>query len=114
MLIAHLLATKQEEGEKPVTRARLTESTLRRLFGRQNLTPEFVLEVQEWLFRAGWVLFFAGTTYAVVKVKVLEGWVRISSKLIRNDLRRVRSGEFDFHSLEYLFLGPDFPGEDEE
>jgi hypothetical protein len=113
MLVAHLLATKQEGVPKEVTRARLAEVTLRRLFGRKRLSPDFLAEVQEWLSRAGWVLFFAGNTYAVVQIKVIEGWGRISSKRIGEDLRKVGIGEFDFDSLEHLLTERESPGEDE-
>ena len=114
MLIAHLLATKQSEVEKEVTRARLAEMTLRRLFRRQRITPAFLVEVQEWLLRAGWVLFFAGTTYAVVKIKVIDGWGRISSKRINEDLDKVARGQFKFDELEKLLLvsAADTPDED--
>jgi hypothetical protein len=110
MLVALLLVSKQTD----VTRARLSETTLRRLFGRQRITPEFLFEVQEWLFRAGWVLFFAGASYAAVKVNVIEGWGRIASKRIKEDLEKVGRGEFDFDSLEHLLLDLESPGEDED
>jgi hypothetical protein len=112
MLILHLLATKQEEADRQVTRARLSEITLQRLFGRQRISPEFLNEVQEWLFRVGWVLFFAGSSYAVVRIKVIDGWGRISSKLIKEDLEKVRQGEDIFEDLEHLLLGPESLGED--
>jgi hypothetical protein len=116
ILVAHLLATKQKEvgKEKEVTRARLAEVTLRRLFCRQRIPSEFLLEVQDWLLRSGWVLFFAGTTYAVVKTKVIEGWARISSKRIAKVLNQVARGQFEFEELEDLLLAntPDVPDED--
>jgi hypothetical protein len=114
MLVAHLLATKQEEVPKEVTRARLAEVTLRRVFGRKRFSPDFLAEVQEWLLRSGWVLFFAGNTYAVVQTKVIEGWGRISSKRIGEDLRKVGMGEFDFDSLEHLLTGLESPGDEED
>jgi|SRR5690242_15888180 hypothetical protein len=106
MLIVRLLDEKQQDlsGNREVTRARLSEITIQRLFNRRRISPEFLADVQEWLFRVGWILFFAGTTYAVVKMKVVEGWGRISSKRIRLDLERVATGEFDFDSLEHLLL----------
>jgi hypothetical protein len=68
------------------------------------LTDDFLAEVQEWLFRAGWALFYAGTTFAMVKTKAVEGWPRVSSKRFRGELERVARGEFDFdrhfHLLE--------------
>jgi len=114
MLIAHLLATKEKEAEREVTRARLSEITLQRLFGRQRISPELLVEVQEWLFRVGWILFFAGTTYAVIRMKVVDGWGRISSKRIGDDLEKVGSGEFDFESLEHLLVGSESSGEAED
>jgi hypothetical protein len=114
MLVAHLLRAKGKEVTKPVTRARLSEVTIRRLFRRQRLPPQFLNEVQEWLFRAGWVLFSAGTTYAVVKAEVVDGWGRISSKRIRNDLEMVGRGRFDFDPLEDLLLGSDIFGDEQE
>jgi len=114
LLLAHLLAAKQEAGSKEVTRARLAEITLRRVSGRNRLTVEFVAEVQEWLLRAGWVLFFAGNTYAVVQTRVIEGWGRISSRSIRADLDRVSRGEFEFDDLERLLLGVEHPSEDDD
>ena len=97
----HFLATKQQElgGNREVTRARLSEITLQRLFNRRRISPEWLAEVQEWLFRFGWVLFFAGTTYAVIKIKVIDGWGRISSKRIQADLEKVGSGQFDYEFI---------------
>ena len=115
MLIVHLLAARQQElGNREVTRARLSEITLQRLFKRQRISPEFLAEVQEWLFRVGWILFFAGTTYAVVKMKVVDGWGRISSKRIQAELEKVGRGEFDYDSLEHLLLGPELSSERED
>src|SRR5262249_27612712 len=91
MLIAHLLASKQRElpRKREITRARLSEITLQRLFRRRRISPELLADVQEWLFRVGWVLFFAGSTYAVIKMTVIDGWGRISSKRIGEDLEKV-------------------------
>src|SRR5271165_5319103 len=77
MLIAHLIERKSAEAHgKQVTRCRLSEMTIRRLLRRKLITPEFLIEVQNWLFQAGWVLFFAGESYALVKLSVVNGWMR--------------------------------------
>jgi hypothetical protein len=114
MLIAHLLLAKQEEVKKEVTRARLAEITLKRLFCRQRIPAEFLLEVQEWLLRSGWVIFSAGPTYAIVKTKVIGGWGRISSKRIAKDLNLAARGQFEFEKLEGLLFASasDLPDED--
>lgn len=114
MLVAYLFTTKQSEAGKEVTRARLTENTLRRIFVRQRITPEFLLEVQEWLLRAGWALFPAGESYAAVKVRVVSGWGLISSKRIADELRKVAWGQFDFSSLETLLLKSESAEDDDD
>jgi hypothetical protein len=38
-------------------------------------------DVQEWLFDAGWSLFFTGSTfYAMIRSDTVDGWVRLGSK----------------------------------
>jgi hypothetical protein len=98
LLVLHVLRTKD------ITRARLTEITLRRLWRRTRISQELVLEVQEYLLHAGWVLFWAGSSYAVIQVGAVEGWPRISSKRISEELRDVAIGRFDFDALEPLLL----------
>jgi hypothetical protein len=109
LLIAHLLATKQKNlpGDRTITRARLSEISLQRMFKRRRISPELLAEVQEWLFRVGWVLFFAGTTYAVVKMEVINGWGRISSKWIEEDIEKAGRGEFEYDTIEHLLLEPE-------
>ena len=83
------------------TRVRLSELTLRRLWGRHRLDRDFVEEVQEWLFRGGWTLFFAGTTYAAIRTSAVLNWSRLSSNRLLDDLgtedvRFIQNGGFDF------------------
>jgi len=97
-----------------VTRLRVAEISLKRLWGRRRISPEFAEEVAEWLSSAGVTLFFAGSTYAVVRTSVVESWPRVTSKRISSDVRAVAQGIFDFSRLEHLMSvpGPDV-GEDE-
>jgi hypothetical protein len=88
------------------TRARLAEITLKRLWNRRRLRDDFLREVQDWLFRAGWALFYAGTTFAIVKTKAVEGWPRVTSKDLRAELAKVARGDFDF-SRHYDLLFAD-------
>jgi hypothetical protein len=87
-----LLLVRPEER----TRARVAELTLKRLWNRHRLRDDFLRQVQDWLFRAGWALFYAGTTFAVVKTKAVEGWPRVTSKDLRPELAKVERGGFDF------------------
>ena len=64
--------------------------------GGPALTVE---EVVEWLSGAGVTLFFAGSTYAVVKTNVVESWLRVTSKRLGAELRQVAQGTFHFDTL---------------
>jgi hypothetical protein len=68
-----------------------------------RLTPKFLDEVQEWLFRAGWVLFDAGNTFAAVKVGIVENWPRLSYQRMEAEIRDAAGGTFKFDELGSLF-----------
>ena len=89
---------------KERSRIRLAEITLKRLWKRRRLGDEFVAEVQEWLFRAGWALFYAGTTFGLIKVRSVEGWPRVTSKELQTDLAKVARGQFNFSRYYHLLL----------
>ncbi len=114
MLLLRLIEAKQTEAGKDVTRTRLSEGTLRKLWCRSRITTEFVHEVQEWLYMAGWVLFFAGSTYAMINMRVVDGWMRISSKRLATEIADVQRGKFDFVGLEPLLLRSEEGAEDSE
>jgi hypothetical protein len=104
----------EQGGRNEILRLRIAEISLKRLWGRRRISPEFVEEVAEWLSGAGVTLFFADSTYAVVKTSVVKRWPRVTSKRITAALRAVTQGTFDFSRLEHLFAvsGQDV-GEDE-
>ena len=104
MLLLQLIEAKHTETGKDVTRTRLSEATLRKLWCRSRLTTEFVHGVQEWLFMAGWVLFFAGSTYAIINVRVVDGWMRISAKRLAKEIAEVQRGKDIFAKFEHLLL----------
>ncbi len=104
LLLLSLVGKKEKEIKREIARVRLAELTLKRLWSRQRLTDQLLHEVQEWLFRAGWVLFYVGTTFALVKVVAVEGWPRLTSKLMADELRQVARGEYDFSSLYSMLI----------
>jgi hypothetical protein len=114
LLTLRLVETKDKErkkaGDEPMTRFRLSETTLKRLWLRPRLESDFILQVEEWLLEAGWALFFAGSTYGIIKVASVEGWASLSFKQIEQELEKVSSGRFDFVSLQHL-LTPDLDEE---
>jgi hypothetical protein len=59
---------------------------------------------------AGWVLIPAGSTYGAMKVRFVTSWPRISSKRTSTEFESVRTGQFDFRSIERLFSSPDGEG----
>jgi hypothetical protein len=104
MLLLRLIEKKKEDSNKDITRARLAEITLRRLWVRSRLSPRFLEEVEEWLAHAGWAFFFARSSYAIVKIDSVEGWGRISSKSMAGDIKMVSRGKFHFDELEHLLV----------
>jgi hypothetical protein len=107
LLLLGLIERRDSGREKPMTRVRLAEITLKRLWNRERLTEQFLSDVSDWLLTAGWALFFAGTTYAAVQIGAVENWPAISSKRMSDELRRVVRGQFDFDSLEHLLIAPE-------
>jgi hypothetical protein len=89
---------------KEHTRFRLAEITLKRLWKRHRLRDEFLREVQDWLFGAGWALFYAGTTFGLVKTDAVEGWPRVTSKELEAELDEVVRGQFNFSRYSGLLL----------
>ena len=107
-----LLRAIQERGDrlgKPLTRARLSGVTLKRLWNRERLTEPWLNEVNEWLLSGGWTLVFAGTTYGAVKTDVVENWPRIASKYLDPVIDQVKEGSFNFSQLEHLMRSKKTP-----
>jgi hypothetical protein len=108
LLILGLMQARAEEVvDREVSRVRISQSTLRNLCGRSQITNDLLLEVQEFLLAAGWCLFCAGPThYALIKKKAVEGWGRISSGRIKDDLTAVSLGRGKkiFERLEPLLM----------
>jgi hypothetical protein len=110
LLIVLLIQTRQKELEsrgmgRKITRARISQNTIRKLCLRSQLSGEFLMAIQEHLLAAGWALFCIGAThYAVIKVASTQGWGRISSKRIENELKQVARGTFPWRDHEQLLL----------
>jgi len=100
---------RKKTGGEPITRFRISEMTLKRLWLRQRLERDFMVAVEEWLLEAGWALLFAGSTYGMIKVASVEGWARLTSKRIEDELAKASRGKFDFETLRHLLI----PGIDE-
>lgn len=93
---AVLLLLLVEAREASTSRLRVSELTLRRLWGRGRVSREFIDDVQEWLERAGWTLFATSSTFAMIRTEAVTGWVRLSSKRMVEEIASAQKGEFDF------------------
>jgi len=106
LLVLRLLQAREEElKDRELSRARISQSTLRALCGRSQISNDLLLGIQEFLLVGGWCLFCAGPThFGLIKRSAVEGWVRISSGRIRNELTDVSRGHYDFGQLEPLLM----------
>ena len=102
------LQAREEETRRGVSRARISQTTLLTLCRRSRLSETFLTDVQEFLLAAGWCLFrVSATYYAIIKREAVEGWARISSARISEELTAVSRGTYNFERLEPLLLAPD-------
>jgi hypothetical protein len=106
LLILRLMQARADEVmEREVSRARISQSTLRTLCGRTQIPNQLLLEIQEFLLAGGWVLFCVSTShFGVIKKKAVEGWARISSGRIKDEIAAVSLGTYDFGRLEPLLI----------
>jgi hypothetical protein len=95
LILLRLLEIRNQESPA-VSRVRLSELTLKRLWGRDRIGRELLEETQEWLSRGGWSLLYARTTYAAVRISAVLGWSRLSSKRMSDELKQILDGNFDF------------------
>jgi hypothetical protein len=115
LLILRLMQAREQEVHREVSRARISQNTIRKLCGRSQIANDLLLEIQEYLLAAGWSLFCVGPThYALIKMKNVEGWGRISSKRIDDELKAVSLGRYDFEQLEPLLIREGPSASDEE
>jgi hypothetical protein len=105
LLLLRLFELRDDARNKPMTRVRLTQPMLKRLWNRRRLPPQFVQEVADWLLVAGWVFFDAGPTFAAVRVNAVENWPRVFTKALGKDLDDVAAGTFVFSAHEHLLWG---------
>ena len=120
LLILLLIQAREEELEKKgsprkVSRARISQNTIRKICGRSQIPNDFLLEVQEYLLAAGWALFCIGPThYAIIKLELVLGWSRISSKRVAEELKLVPRGNFPWKKYDHLLSPNDDANVDDQ
>jgi hypothetical protein len=113
LLVLRLLQVREEEVGREVSRARISQTTLRSLCGRGQISNDLLLEIQEFLLVAGWCLFCVGPThFAIIRKKAVEGWPRISSGRIKSELTDVSRQQYNFERLEPLLMPQNVEAED--
>ena len=100
-----VLRAIEERGQrrgKRLTRARVSEASLKALCIRETITRDWLDQINEWLLSAGWILIEAGGTYGAIKVTVVENWPRVASAHMQGDLAQIKLGKFDFKKWNRL------------
>ena len=86
-LLRLVLLERQAQLGRPVTRARISQDSIRKLCGRGQLSLERLNELQEALLGSGWALFCVSFNYfAIVRLSSVEGWARISTSRLKDVL----------------------------
>jgi len=107
MLFLKLVDEREKRRDKAMTRAQISEGSLKRLWKRERFSDQFLGEVQDWLLSAGWALFYAGGVYGAVKIDAVANWPTLASSRIASVLDRVALAKFKFTELEYLLSAGD-------
>ena len=107
MLFLKLVDEREKRRDKAMTRAQISEGSLKRLWKRERFSDQFLGEVEDWLLSAGWALFYAGGVYGAVKTDAVGNWPTLASSRIASVLDGVALGEFKFTELEYLLSAGD-------
>jgi hypothetical protein len=93
ILTIYLIQTYSQEKGRNASRARLSQSTLRRLADRERLRSAFIDEWIDELAALGWSAFPVGDKFAIVETATTDGWPRIATNRIRDELDRIHGGE---------------------
>ena len=111
MLFLKLVEERDARRDKAMTRAQVSEGSLKRLWKRERFSEPFLQEVQDWLLTAGWALFYAGRGFGAVKTDAVGNWPTLASSRIKSVLDRVALGDIEvFKELESLLAaGEDGP-----
>ncbi len=103
LILLRALEERGERRQKPLTRARLSQLTLKLLWNREQLSREWLEKVNDWLLSAGWTLVYTGSTFGVVKTDVVENWPRVAAKHIKAEVEKMMLDQSKFAELERLW-----------
>ena len=103
-----VLLERQAQLGRPITRARISQDSIRKLCGRGQLSLKRLNDLQEALLCSGWALFCISFNYfAIVRLSSVEGWARISTSRLHSYFLEDGKGIAGVETrLEKLLEGP--------
>jgi hypothetical protein len=120
VLLLRLLLNRRAKSRKSrgvgYSRTRLNGITLRKLWKRETVTPQFVEQVSRELINHGWILFPAQTKnmFAAIKLDVVENWPVTPAAILREELDKIEEGKFSFRKLKAELHVAEEDGDDDE
>jgi len=93
ILTIYLIQAYGQEKGRNATRARISQATLRRLADRERLRSAFIDEWVDELAALGWSAFPVGDNFAIVESASTDGWPRIATSRIREELQKIHDGD---------------------
>jgi hypothetical protein len=94
LLTAYLIHLYETEKGKEISRFRLSRDSVRRLGLRLNLREAFTAEWAEAMASDwGWIAFAHREEFGLIRISAVSGWVRLGTKRVSEDLRRLRRGD---------------------
>jgi hypothetical protein len=101
LLILRALEARSEARGQMLSRGRFSRLALRLLWGRREWPP--LVELNEWLAPAGWVMVWDGANYmGALRLSVVQDWPRVSTAGLDEELEAIDRRQFDFEKLDYL------------
>lgn len=114
LVTAYLIRKYEDERGKPITRLRLSKSSLRRLALRHRLREAFVQDWQDELASGwGWIVSDHGDEFGLVRSEVISGWVRIGTKRIASERQKLRRGDRSVLGAISEYFGNASPEDDD-
>ena len=99
-LLLHLIGGYEAETGRRVTRARLSQTTVRKACGRSFLRTKFLLSLQDQLIDLGWILFVSDdNNFGIISGAAVNTWRRVGGHRLDGPIAELRKGGFDYASL---------------
>jgi hypothetical protein len=89
LVTAYLIHLYENEIKKEISRLRLSRNSVRYLGLRDNLREAFVADWIDALAQWGWIAFPHGEEFGLVHASTISGWVRIGTKRVAEDRKRL-------------------------